>query len=160
MLPLVLPHIAIGVGMLRLLQVYTALPPFAGLLLVHVVLILPFAVALLRTTVEQLDRALEHAAASLGAPPWRVFLAVVLPTIMPGVAVAGILAFLISFGEVTLTSFLVTARMTTLPVRIYAEASYSLEPTVYAISTLMIALTVAAMFVLGRLVRLDRVFSR
>jgi putative spermidine/putrescine transport system permease protein len=45
-------------------------------------------------------------------------------------------------------------------VRIYAEASYSLEPTVYAISTLMIAMTIVAMFVLGRLVRLDRVFSR
>jgi putative spermidine/putrescine transport system permease protein len=50
--------------------------------------------------------------------------------------------------------------MTTLPVRIYAEASYSLEPTVYAISTLLIAMTVAAMLGLGRLVRLDRVFSR
>jgi putative spermidine/putrescine transport system permease protein len=160
MLPLVLPHIAIGVGMLRLLQIYTALPPFAGLLLVHVVLILPFAVALLRTTVEQLDRALEHAAASLGAPPWRVFLAVVLPTIMPGVAVAGILAFLISFGEVTLTSFLVTARMTTLPVRIYAEATFSLEPTVHAVSTLMIAATILLLALVNRMVRLDRVWHR
>lgn len=160
MLPLVLPHIAIGVGMLRLLQLYTALPPFAGLLLVHVVLILPFAVALLRTTVEQLDRALEHAAASLGAPPWRVFFHVVLPTIMPGIAVAGILAFLISFGEVTLTSFLTTARMTTLPVRIYAEATFSLEPTVHAVSTLMIVATILLLAVVNRMVRLDRVWHR
>jgi putative spermidine/putrescine transport system permease protein len=160
MLPLVLPHIAIGVGMLRLLQLYTALPPFIGLLLVHVVLILPFAVALLRTTVEQLDRALEHAAASLGAAPWRVLLSVVLPTIMPGIAVAGILAFLISFGEVTLTSFLTTARMTTLPVRIYAEATFSLEPTVHAVSTLMIAATILLLAVVNRMVRLDRVWHR
>jgi len=50
--------------------------------------------------------------------------------------------------------------MTTLPVRIYAEASYSLEPTVYAISTLIIGTTIAAMLLLGRLVRLDRVFAR
>jgi len=45
-------------------------------------------------------------------------------------------------------------------VRIYAEASYSLEPTVFAISTLIIAMIVLALFVLGRVVRLDRVFSR
>ena len=70
------------------------------------------------------------------------------------------MAMLLSFEEVTITSFLTTARMTTLPVRIYAEASYSLEPTVFAVSTLMIALTVLAMIVLGRLVRLDKVFVR
>ena len=44
--------------------------------------------------------------------------------------------------------------------RIYAEASYSLTPTVFAISTLMIAMTALALFILGRVVRLDRVFSR
>ncbi len=160
MLPLVLPHIAIGVGMLRLLQWYTAVPPFVGLLLVHVVLILPFALSLLRPTVEQLDRSLEQAAASLGAPPWRVFAHVVLPTIAPGLAVVAIITFLMSFGEVTLTSFLTTARMTTLPVRIYAEATFSLEPTVHAVSTLLIAATIALLAVVNRFVRLDRVWHR
>jgi putative spermidine/putrescine transport system permease protein len=85
---------------------------------------------------------------------------VVLPGLAPGLAAAAIVAFLLSLEEVTITSFLTTARMTTLPVRIYAEASYSLEPTVFAISTLLIAVTIAAMLLLSRLVRLDRVFSR
>ncbi|HEX3485573.1 MAG TPA: ABC transporter permease subunit [Micropepsaceae bacterium] len=160
MFPLSLPQVAIGIGMLRLLQIVTALPAFLALLAVHVTITLPFCIGLLRASVQQLDRAQEEAASSLGAGPVRNFFHVILPGLAPGLAAAAIVALLLSFEEVTITSFLTTARMTTLPVRIYAEASYSLEPTVYAISTLMIAMTVVAMFVLGRLVRLDRVFSR
>ncbi len=159
-LPLSLPHVAIGVGMLRLLQAYTALPPFLGLLAVHVVLVLPFCVALLQGSVEQLDKAQEEAAASLGANAFSRFIHVIAPGLAPGLAAAGIMSFLISFGEVTVTSFLTTARMTTLPVRIYAEASFSLEPTVHAVSTAMILATIAALLLLNRLVRLDRLYAR
>lgn len=159
-LPLSLPHVAIGVGVLRLLQTYTALPAFLGLMAVHVVLVLPFAIALLQTSVEQLDRAQEEAAASLGANAARRFFLVVLPGLAPGMAATAIMSFLLSFGEVTVTSFLTTARMTTLPVRIYAEASFSLEPTVHAVSALLIVATMLALLTLNRLVRLDRLHAR
>jgi putative spermidine/putrescine transport system permease protein len=159
-LPLSLPHVAIGVGMLKLLQAFTALPPFLGLLMVHVVLVLPFSIGLLQASVDQLDRAQEDAAASLGASPSRRLLLVILPSLAPGLAAAGIMSFLISFGEVTVTSFLTTARMTTLPVRIYAEASFSLEPTVHAISAILILATIAALLLLNRVVRLDRLHAR
>jgi len=160
MFPLALPQIAIGIGMLRLLQTFTALPAFVGLLAVHVTITLPFCIVLLRASVQQLDRTLEEAADNLGAGPLRRVLFVILPGLAPGLAAAAIVALLLSFEEVTITSFLTTARMTTLPVRIYAEASYSLEPTVFAISSLLIAMTAVCMFVLGRVVPLDRVFSR
>lgn len=160
MLPLALPHVAIAVGMLRLLQWFVAIPAFWGLVMVHVVLILPFCIAMLRTSVMQLDRTLEQAAASLGASPPMVFLTTILPNLAPGLAVAGILAFLISFGEVTVTSFLTTARLQTLPVRIYAEASFSLEPTVHAVSTLLILSTVLLLAIVNRFVKLDRVWAR
>jgi putative spermidine/putrescine transport system permease protein len=159
-MPLSLPHVAIGVGMLRLLQSYTALPPFLGLLAIHVVLVLPFAIALLQSSIEQLDTAQEEAAASLGANPLQRFVLVILPGLAPGLAAAGIMSFLISFGEVTVTSFLTTARMTTLPVRIYAEASFSLEPTVHAVSALLILVTMLVLLALNRLVRLDRLHAR
>lgn len=160
LMPISLPQIAIGVGMLRLLQVWTALPAFVGLLAVHVTVTLPYCIGVLRASVLGLDQSLEEAAANLGAGPVRRLFLVILPTLAPGLAAAGIMAMLLSFEEVTITSFLTTARMTTLPVRIYAEASYSLEPTVFAVSTLMIVLTVLAMVGLGKLVRLDKVFAR
>ena len=159
-LPLSLPHVAIGVGMLKLLQAFTAIPPFLGMLAVHVVLVLPFSIALLQASVEQLDKAQEDAAASLGASAPARFLWVIMPGLAPGLVAAGIMSFLISFGEVTVSSFLTTARMTTLPVRIYAEASFSLEPTVHAVSAILIVVTVLLLMILNRLVRLDRLYAR
>ena len=67
MFPISLPQIAIGIGMLRLLQDFTLLPPFVGLLAVHVTITLPFCIGLLRASVQQLDRSQEDAASSLGA---------------------------------------------------------------------------------------------
>jgi ABC-type spermidine/putrescine transport system permease subunit II len=61
---------------------------------------------------------------------------------------------------VTVTAFLSTARYQTLPVRIYAEASFSLENTVNAVSTLIILVTVALLIAVNRFVRLDRVWAR
>ena len=87
------------------------------------VLVAPFMLALLRASVQQLDVALEEAAGGLGAPPYRVFTRVILPQLGPGIGVACVIGFLLSFGEVTVTAFLTTARMQTLPVRIYAEAT-------------------------------------
>ena len=160
MFPIALPQIAIGIGMLRLLQTFTSMPAFLGLLAVHVTITLPFCIGLLRASVQQLDITLEEAAGNLGAGPLRRVFSVILPSLAPGLMASGIVALLLSFAEVTITSFLTTARMTTLPVRIYAEATYSLEPTIFAISSLLIVVTAACMFVLGRFVRLDRVFAR
>jgi putative spermidine/putrescine transport system permease protein len=146
--------------MLKLLQIYIALPPFLGLVAIHVVVILPFAITLLTASVMGLDRAQEEAAASLGANPVRSFVHVTLPALAPGLFAAAIVGFLLSFGEVTVTSFLTTARLTTLPVRIYAESTFSLEPTAHAISAVLIAFTVAALVLVGRFVRLDRLYAR
>jgi putative spermidine/putrescine transport system permease protein len=160
MLPLALPGIAIGLGMLRLLQWFNQVPPFLGVLAVHVVLVTPFMLALLRASVAQLDRGLEEAAGGLGATPARVFRRVILPQLAPGMAVACVIGFLMSFGEVTVTAFLTTARLQTLPVRIYAEATFSLENTVNAISTIFILVTVALLVLVNRLMPLDRVWKR
>jgi putative spermidine/putrescine transport system permease protein len=160
LLPLALPGIAVGLGMLRLLQWFTAVPAFLGILAVHVVLVAPFMLVFLRASVAGLDRTLEEAAQGLGATRWQVLRRVILPQLAPGIAVACILGFLISFGEVTVTAFLTTARLQTLPVRIYAEATFSLENTVNAISTLTILLTIALLLLLNRFVRLDRAWKR
>ncbi len=160
LLPLSLPGVAIAVGMLRLLQIYFAIPPFIGLMGIHVVVILPFAITLLTASVMTLDRSQEEAAASLGAGAVRRFTLVSLPALAPGLFAAGMVGFLLSFGEVTVTAFLTTPRLTTLPVRIYADSSFSLEPTAHAISALLILFTVIALLLIGRAIRLDRLYAR
>jgi putative spermidine/putrescine transport system permease protein len=160
MLPLALPNIAIGLGMLRLLQWFIEIEPFLGLLAVHVVLVAPFMLAMLRASVIAIDRGQEEAAASLGAKPLAVFLRASLPQIVPGITSAAIIGFLVSFGEVTVTAFLTSPRLQTLPVRIYAEATFSLENTVNAVSTMIIVVTVILLLVVDRFVKLDRVWKR
>ena len=160
LLPLTLPGIAIALGVLRLLQWFVAIPPFMGLLLVHVVIVAPFTFVMLRAAVEALDIRIEEAAASLGAGPLRTFFYVVAPTIGPAILASSIIAFLVSFGEVTVTAFLVSARMLTLPVRIYADVQFDVEPTVNAVSALVIVGTVIALALVNRFIGLDRVWRR
>lgn len=160
LLPLALPGIALALGVLRLLQWMIAIPPFVGLMVVHVVLIAPFTLVMLRAAVESLDIRLEEAAASLGATPLKAFVLVVLPTLAPALFASAVISFLVSFGEVTVTAFLTTARMLTLPVRIYADVQFDVEPTVNVISVLTIAVTVLALAAINRFVGLDKVWRR
>ena len=160
LLPLALPGIALALGVLRLLQWFVGVPPFVGLMVVHVVLIAPFTLVMLRAAVQNLDIRLEEAAASLGATPLKAFVLVVLPALAPAIFASAVISFLVSFGEVTVTAFLTTARMLTLPVRIYADVQFEVEPTVNVISVLTIALTVLALAVINRFVGLDRVWRR
>ena len=160
LLPLALPGIALALGMLRLLQWFVAIPPFLGIVIVHVVIVAPFTLVMLRAAVEGLDRRLEEAAGSLGAGPVRMFLHVILPSLAPAIVASSIIAFLVSFGEVTITAFLTTARMITLPVRIYADVQFDVEPTVNAVSTLVILGTVGSLALINRFVGLDRVWKR
>lgn len=159
-LPLSLPGVAIGVGMLRLLQLFYTVPTFFGLMALHVVLIIPFCISLLTASVQQLDRAQEEAAESLGANAFNRFFLITVPALAPGLVAAGIMAFLLSFGEVTVTSFLTDARTTTLPVRIYAEATFVLEATVYAVSTTMMLVTLVALVVMSRIFNVERLHAR
>jgi putative spermidine/putrescine transport system permease protein len=71
-----------------------------------------------------------------------------------------VIAFLVSFGEVTVTAFLTTARMQTLPVRMFADMGMVAEPTINAISTLVILGTMALLVLVNRVVRLDNVWHR
>jgi putative spermidine/putrescine transport system permease protein len=160
LLPLALPGIALALGVLRLLQWFVAIPPFLGLVVVHVVLVAPFTLVMLRAAVEGLDIRLEEAAASLGASPMRAFVLVVLPLLAPALFAAGVIGFLVSFGEVTVTAFLTTARLLTLPVRIYADVQFDVEPTVNVVSVLVIVATVLTLAVLNRVARLDNVWRR
>lgn len=77
---------------------------------------------------------------------------VVVPTLAPALFASTVIAFLVSFGEVTVTAFLTTARMLTLPVRIYADVQLDVEPTVNVISVLTIAVTVLALAAINRFV--------
>jgi ABC-type spermidine/putrescine transport system permease subunit II len=148
------------VGLLRLIRALGMQSSFESLVIAHVVVATPYVVTLVAASLEQSDRRQEEAARNLGANAFQTFWYVTLPAIRPGLVAAGIFAFIVSFEEVTVTAFLIGGRLMTLPVRIYSESQFALEPTISAISTLLVALSVVVLLLLSRFVRLDKFWVR
>lgn len=155
--PLIVPHLVLGVAMLRLFNLVGATGSFGWLVLAHVVIVTPYVLRLVIAAVEGGDRSAEQAALSLGASQATVFRRVTLPMILPGVTGGWLLAFINSFDEVTMSIFVTAPATVTLPVRMYMYATESIDPLMAAVSALMVALTAAAMLLLDRIYGLDRI---
>lgn len=157
MSPLIVPHLVLGVAMLRLFTLMGAKGSFEWLTMAHVIIVTPYALRLMITALVGAEQNVEQAAASLGAKPWVVFKRITLPLMLPGIAGGWILAFINSFDEVTMSVFITSPQTITLPVRMYMLATESIDPMMAAVSALIIALTAVTMFALDRLYGLDKV---
>lgn len=147
--PIVLPGMVLG---LALLSFYATIQmglfrSFAGLLLAHVLVTLPFVFATVGAALARFDRSLEDAARSLGAGPVRAFVDVTMRVIAQGILAGATFAFIVSFGQFDVSLFLATSEMRPLPVALYDSIRYRTDPTiaaagVFAISTVFLSMTV------------------
>ena len=156
--PLMVPHVVLGIAFLRFLTQGGLSGTFVGLVLSHVIVVVPFALRLVLATSYGLDARIEQAAVSLGAGPWTVFRRVTLPLLLPGIVSGWVLAFINSFDEVTMTVFIASPATTTLPVRLFLYIQDNIDPLVCSISASLIALTAVLMLALDRIFGLDRLF--
>jgi putative spermidine/putrescine transport system permease protein len=156
MSPLMIPHVVLGIAFLRFFTEIGLGGTFAGLVLSHIVIVLPFALRLTLASAIGLDRAIEHAAVSLGASDWTVLKRITLPLVMPGLVSGWALAFINSFDEVTMTVFIAAPGTETLPVRMFLYIQDNIDPLVTSVSAAVIAVTVAALVVLDRAYGLER----
>ena len=99
---------------------------------------------------------MEEAAASLGAPPLAAFWTITLPLIKPGVIAGAMFAFITSFDELVVSLFLTGPRLSTLPVQIYNYIEFASDPTIAAISVLLIVFTTAVVLLVERVVGFTR----
>ena len=157
MSPLIVPHLVLGVALLRLFALLDVRGSTAWLTLAHVVVVTPYALRLMLAALAGADPAIEQAARSLGAPRFTVFRRITLPLMLPGVTGGWLLAFINSFDEVTMSIFITSPQTVTLPVRMYMLATESIDPMMAAVSALIVGATAVAMLVLDRLYGLDRV---
>lgn len=155
--PLMVPHIVLGVSFLSFLTEVGWYGTFIGLVFTHVIIIMPFALRLVLSSVTGMDRSAESAAVSLGASNWVVFRRVTLPMIIPGVAGGWVLSFITSFDEVTMTVFVASPGTMTLPVRMYEHIIETIDPLMASLSASLIFITMIIMFVLDRFYGLDKI---
>jgi putative spermidine/putrescine transport system permease protein len=163
LLPLVVPGVVAGTAMYVFQvegEILTGLPLVAslpGLALAHVVITIPWTVRLVSASLAGLDRTVEEAALSLGAGPWTTFRRVTLPLIRPGVVAASLFGFIISFGNLEMSLFLVGPGRTTLPIAILQYLEWRIDPVIAAVSFLQILVIAVGMVVTDRYVKLARV---
>jgi putative spermidine/putrescine transport system permease protein len=157
MSPLMVPHVVLGIALLRFLTQLSATGTMWGLTAAHTVVVLPYVLRLVVAAAAGFDRTVAQAAESLGASGWTVFRRIELPLIAPGVAGGWLIAFINSFDELTMSIFVASASTQTLPVKMYNYIANTIDPLLASISTVLIVLTLVLMIVLDRLFGLDRI---
>lgn len=155
--PLIVPHLVLGVAMLRLFALLDARGSSLWLTLAHVVIVTPYALRLVLAALAGMDPGVEQAALSLGASRATVLRRITLPLMLPGITGGWMLAFINSFDEVTMSIFITSPQTVTLPVRMYMIATESIDPMMAAVSALIVGLTALVMVALDRLYGLDRI---
>ena len=161
MTPAMLPSVFLGLAFLVLYTSMGLAATPAGLLAGHVMIATPFALSLVMVGLSGLDGALERAARSLGASPFRAFLRITLPLISWSLAAGWAFAFMISFGSLEVSLFLSTSTMVTLPVQIFMALEWSpLDPALTAVSSGLAIITLIVLVVAAQFVSLERFLRR
>jgi putative spermidine/putrescine transport system permease protein len=154
--PLVLPQVVLGVGLLQYLSLIGLARTVWAILVGHVLLALPYIIRSVMATLAGFDRALEEAAADLGASPPVTFLTVTLPLIKGGVVAGALFAFVISWTNVEVTMFFTTSLLNPLPVNIMNYIAYTVDPLVAAVSATSVYVSFVVLLLIEATVGLDR----
>jgi putative spermidine/putrescine transport system permease protein len=146
--PVVTPIVVVAVGMYFFYADYALNETYLGLVLAHAILGAPLVVTTVLATLKGYDRRLAMASASLGASGLQTFRRITLPMILPGVLTGAVFVFAVSFDEVVVTLFLAGPRQTTIPRQMFSGIRDDINPTIIALSTVLILLTTALFLVL------------
>ena len=142
--PLIMPSIVIAVAVFYVLSKAQLTYTIVGVSLGHMILALPMATVVLTAALRNFDRSLERAAISLGASPLRTTLRITLPVLSTALFTAGLFAFLQSFDELLIALFVSGIDAGTLPKKMW-ESLQELDPTIAAVSTLLVTFSIAAL---------------
>jgi putative spermidine/putrescine transport system permease protein len=145
--PLIIPVIITAIAVYYLFSELHLIGSLMGLVLAHTVLALPFVVVNVTATLQGFDVTLERAALSLGANRLVAFMKVTLPIIWPGIMSGALFAFITSFDEVVIAIFLCGSKPT-LPKQMWDGIRIAINPTISAVSSLLIVLSIVLLLVL------------
>jgi putative spermidine/putrescine transport system permease protein len=140
--PMIVPVIITAAGMYFFFSNIGLSQTFLGIILAHAALGTPFVVITVTATLSGFDRSLMRASASMGATPTETFFKVVVPLITPGVISGALFAFITSFDEVVAVLFLSGADQRTVPRQMWAGIREQISPTILAVATLLILVSV------------------
>ena len=154
--PLVVPEILMGISLLMFFVAAGVPLGLFTIFLAHVTFCVSYVAMTVLGRLQDFDFSIVEAARDLGASPWQSTRRVLLPMLMPGIVAGALLAFTLSVDDFVITFFVAGPGSTTLPLRIYSMIKFGAPPMINALSTLLLAVTLTAVLVSQRLLRLKR----
>jgi putative spermidine/putrescine transport system permease protein len=151
--PMIVPLIISAAGMYFFYSRLGLQGTYWGVVLAHAALGIPFVIITVTATLVGFDQSLVRAAANLGAGPLRTFFKVQMPLILPGVISGALFAFITSFDEVVVVLFVGSAQQKTLPWQMFIGLREQISPTILAVATILVAISIALLTTLELLRR-------
>jgi spermidine/putrescine transport system permease protein len=152
-LPIVTPEIVAGISLLVLFVALGVPLGIGTITIAHVAFNIAFVAVVVRARLAGMDHSLEEAALMLGADELTAFRTVTVPLLWPGILAGALLAFTMSFDDYVITSLVAGTGSSTLPIVVYSMVRRNVEPTVNAISTLILVVTSVLIWLANRLMR-------
>jgi len=140
--PMIVPIIITATGLFFFYSLVGLSSTYAGIILAHATLGIPFVIITVTATLVGFDRSLNRAAASLGAKPSTTFFKVTMPLIMPGVISGALFAFVASFDEVVVVLFIAGHKQQTIPLRMWIGIREQISPAILAVATILVVVSI------------------
>ena len=151
-LPLVFPLVILGIAFLLIAESLRLDIGIWRIIIPHVALVLPFVLRNCLSAMSGINLEVEEAAVSLGASPLRAIWDIVIPMMKAGILAGLIFALIISFNEFTITFFMYTVDVSTLPIWMYSRTVSSLDPSTLALSVFIIVADVVLIVLVDKLI--------
>ncbi len=151
--PMIVPLIISAAGMFFFFSSINIAQTYLGVVLAHAALGTPFVVITVTATLVGFDQSLTRAAANLGASPTRTFFKITMPLILPGVISGALFAFITSFDEIVVVLFVAGVEQRTIPREMWSGIREDISPTILAVATILVLISVALLSVVELLRR-------
>ena len=153
-LPILVPQIVLGFALLIFIVKLMHITSFVALLIGHIIIVYPYAMRTVYAGLSNFNPEIEDAAVSLGASRLRAFFQIVIPNIKESVLGAFISSFMISFNAVAISLFLGVGNVFTLPVAMLNFLVMSWDPTISALSFMLVIFTLTLSYLSEKLIGL------
>ena len=151
--PMIVPLVITAAGMFFFYSKVHLSQTYLGVIMAHAVLGTPFVIITVTATLVGFDKSLVRASSSLGAGPIETFFKIQMPLIVPGVISGGLFAFITSFDEVVAVLFLASPEQRTIPRQMWSGIREQISPTILAVATLLVLLSIILLTVIELLRR-------
>ena len=156
--PLLIPQIIIGIALMQVANFMNIPRKMPLLVVAHTLVGIPYVVRTITASLYRFNPFWEEASFTMGAGRFTTLWHVTLPILKPGLIASGCFAFITSFGNLSISAFLTTARFTTVPIQLYAYAKNYIDPTIAAVSATTLIMTTVLLLIVEATAGIDKMY--